>query len=115
MKRRRCTYGLDKTGDGQSDLVDIDGTVFTPTLEQATGNKFNLVTAFAPADPCRHQMVATLKSVKGKDVLANVIFYFGPDPAGNADFRNNFKVGGMGLGSKLRTNTGVSFIVNNPL
>ncbi len=106
VKDRKCTYGLDSTGDGQSDMRDIDGNEFTPTLAQATGNKFNMVAALAPGDACRHQMVATLKSVKGKDVLANVIFYFGPEYPG-ANFRNNFKVGGMDLGSKLRTNTGV--------
>ncbi len=74
VKSRRCTYGLDSTGDGQSDLIDVDFNEFTPTVAQSTDNKFNLVSALAPGN----RLVATLKTVKGKDVLANVIFYFGP-------------------------------------
>ncbi len=107
VKSRQCTYGLDSTGDGQSDLIDVDLNEFTPTVAQSTDNKINLVSALAPGNACRHRLVATLKTVKGKDVLANVIFYFGPEVPG-ADFRNNWKVGGMELGSKIRTNEGVS-------
>ncbi len=101
----QCDFGLDRNEDGNSDLVDITGKIYSVDMSHAASKKLDLVNAMLPLnDPCRHRLIATLKRSSGQDILGNVILYFGRSVNGKENsFQYDIKIGGMDKECKIRT------------